>query len=246
MDSPLLDVQDISASVQERKVLCNLSLTVNRGEIHVVMGPNGAGKSTLGNVLMANPVYKLESGKIFFNGKDITEEKADSRARDGLFMSFQNPIEIPGISLESFIRSALLSVTGEKVKLFQFQKKLKAACQLLHLDESFSSRELNVGFSGGERKKSEILQLIMLSPLLAILDETDSGLDVDAVRAVSFAISKWQKESGAALIIITHSTRILEHLTVDKTHVLVNGQIKKSGGAEMIELINDKGFEAVI
>lgn len=250
MDKALLDIQNISVSVKliesKKPVLSGLSLQVGAGETHVVMGPNGAGKSTLGNAIMANPVYSLDAGKIFFDGKDITEEKTDARAKAGLFMSFQNPIEIPGISVENFIRSAMQQRTGEKVKLFAFQKRLAAACKMLNLDASYTERDLNVGFSGGEKKKAEILQLVMLNPRLAILDETDSGLDVDAVRTVSSAVSQWQKESGAALIIITHSTRILECLKADYTHVLANGRIAKSGGADMVDVINEKGFEAVL
>ena len=194
---PLLDVQNISVSVEEKQVLKNLSLQIGAGETHVLMGPNGAGKSTLGNALMGNPVYTLNSGKIIFDGQDLTDEKTDKRAKAGMFLSFQNPLEVPGISLETFIRSSLQQRTGERVKLFQFQKELKANMQLLNMDESYAKRDLNVGFSGGERKKSEILQLLMLKPKFAILDETDSGLDVDAVRTVSKGIEEYQRNRFA-------------------------------------------------
>ena len=242
----LLDVQNISVSVEEKQVLKNLSLQINPGETHVLMGPNGAGKSTLGNALMGNPIYSLNSGKIFFDGKDLSEEKTDARAKAGLFLSFQNPLEVPGISLETFIRSAIQQRTGERVKLFQFQKELQSNMKLLNMDESYARRDLNVGFSGGERKKSEILQLLMLKPKLAILDETDSGLDVDAVRTVSKGIEEYQKNMNGALLIITHSTRILESLHVDYTHILVKGSIIKTGDASIVQQINENGFDQFI
>ncbi|MCR5613072.1 Fe-S cluster assembly ATPase SufC [Treponema sp.] len=243
MSDKLVDIQNISVSIDSKSVLKNLSLQIGKGETHVLMGPNGAGKSTLGNTLMGNPLYTVESGKIFFDGQDITDLSPDKRAKLGLFLSFQNPLEIPGISVESFIRNAIQQKTGEKVKLFQFQKELKANMQLLNMDESYASRDLNVGFSGGERKKSEILQLLMLNPKLAILDETDSGLDVDAVRTVSKGIEEYQKKQDGALLIITHSTKILESLHVDYTHVIVKGQIVTTGDGSLVKEINDNGFE---
>ena len=242
----LLDVQNISVSVDEKTVLKNLNLKIGEGENHVLMGPNGAGKSTLGNALMGNPVYRLDGGKIIFEGQDLTNESTDKRAKAGMFLSFQNPLEVPGISLESFIRSAIHQRTGERVKLFQFQKELQKNMQLLNMDESYAKRDLNVGFSGGERKKSEILQLLMLKPKFAILDETDSGLDVDAVRTVSKGVEEYQKNQNGGLLIITHSTRILESLHVDYTHVLVKGQIVKTGDGSLVEEINEKGFDKYI
>ena len=242
----LLDVQNISVSVDEKTVLKNLDLKIGEGETHVLMGPNGAGKSTLGNALMGNPVYTLDGGKIIFEGQDLTGESTDKRARAGMFLSFQNPLEVPGISLESFIRSSIQQRTGERVKLFQFQKELQKNMRLLNMDESYAKRDLNVGFSGGERKKSEILQLLMLKPKFAILDETDSGLDVDAVRTVSKGVEEYQKNQNGGLLIITHSTRILESLHVDYTHVLVKGQIVKTGDGSLVEEINEKGFDKYI
>ncbi|MEE1212157.1 MAG: Fe-S cluster assembly ATPase SufC [Treponema sp.] len=242
----LLDVQNISVSVEDKQVIKNLSLQINAGEVHVLMGPNGAGKSTLGNVLMGNPVYELTDGKIFFDGSDITEESVDKRAKAGIFLSFQNPLEIQGISLETFIRSALQQKTGERVKLFQFQKELQANMKLLNMADSYAKRDLNVGFSGGERKKSEILQLLMLKPKFAILDETDSGLDVDAVRTVSKGIEEYQKTQNGGLLIITHSTRILESLKVDYVHILVHGSIVKTGDSSLIDEINENGFDAYL
>ncbi|MBP5587705.1 MAG: Fe-S cluster assembly ATPase SufC [Treponema sp.] len=246
MSDKLVDIQDVSVSIDSKQVLNKLSLSIGKGETHVLMGPNGAGKSTLGNTLMGNPVYTVENGKIFFDGTDITDLTADKRAKMGMFLSFQNPLEVPGISLETFIRSSLQQITGEKVKLFQFQKELKANMEFLNMAESYASRDLNVGFSGGERKKSEILQLLMLKPKFAILDETDSGLDVDAVRTVSKGIEQYQKTQNGSLLIITHSTKILESLHVDYTHVIVNGTIIKTGDASLVQEINDHGFEKFI
>lgn len=239
----LLEIQNLNVDIEKKHVLDGVSLSVNPGETHVLMGPNGAGKSTLGYTIMGNPRYSVSDGKIFFDGEDITELGTDKRAAKGIFLSFQNPLEVPGISLESFIRTALQQKTGERVKLFQFQKQLKETMKLLNMEESYASRDLNVGFSGGEKKKSEILQLLMLSPKLAILDETDSGLDVDAVRTVSRGIEEYQKRMNGALIIITHSTKILESLHVDRTHVLVKGKIIKEGDGSLVEQINKNGFE---
>lgn len=243
----LLEVKNLSASLDDGKQILNdLSLSLEKGETHVLMGPNGAGKSSLGNTLMGNPVYKVTDGKILFNGQDITNETTDKRAKLGMFMSFQQPLEVPGISLESFIRSAIQQKTGEHVKLFQFQKELKACMELLNMNPDYAKRDLNVGFSGGERKKSEILQLLMLKPDFAILDETDSGLDVDAVRVVSKGIEEYQKTVGGSLLIITHNTKILSSLKVDHTHILVKGHIVHTGDGSLVEQINKEGFEKYI
>ena len=243
----LLDVTNLNAGLEDgKKILDDLNIQIGQGEIHVLMGPNGAGKSSLGNVLMGNPVYKVTGGKILFKGQDITDEAVDKRAKLGMFMSFQAPLEVPGISLESFIRSALQQKTGEHVKLFQFQKELKACMELLNMNPDYAKRDLNVGFSGGERKKSEILQLLMLKPDFAILDETDSGLDVDAVRFVAKGIEEYRRITNGSLLIITHTAKILEGLPVDKTHVIVKGHIVKTGDGELFKTINEKGFEDFI
>ena len=243
----LLDVQNLSANLEDGKQILNdLSIQIGSGETHVLMGPNGAGKSSLGNTLMGNPTYKVSGGKIIFKDQDITEESTDKRAKAGMFMSFQAPLEVPGISLETFIRSAIQQKTGEHVKLFQFQKELKACMELLNMNPDYAKRDLNVGFSGGERKKSEILQLLMLKPDFAILDETDSGLDVDAVRVVSKGIEEYQKRVGGSLLIITHNAKILESLKVDKTHILVKGHIVHIGDGSLVEKINNEGFEQYI
>ena len=229
---PLLNIQNLSVSVDDNEILHDLNLKVGRGETHVLMGPNGAGKSTLGNALMGNPQYKITSGTVIFNGKNILEESVCDRAKEGLFMSFQNPIEVPGVSLSNFIRTALEQRTGKRIRLWDFKKEIEQKLKVLDMDPSYADRDLNVGFSGGEKKKAEILQMLMLKPSLAILDETDSGLDVDAVRTVSNGVKEYQKDKDGALLIITHSTRILEALHVDATHVLVNGHIVEDGGAE--------------
>lgn len=243
----MLEVKNLNACLEDGKQILNdLSLNIGSGETHVLMGPNGAGKSSLGNTLMGNPVYKITDGKITFKGEDITEYSTDKRAKLGMFMSFQQPLEVPGISLESFIRSAIQQKTGEHVKLFQFQKELKACMELLNMNTDYAKRDLNVGFSGGERKKSEILQLLMLKPDFAILDETDSGLDVDAVRVVSEGIKEYQKKVGGSLLIITHNAKILESLNVDHTHILVKGHIVHTGDGSLVEEINAKGFEDYI
>ena len=243
----LLDIQHLDAGLEDGKQILNdLNLTINAGETHVLMGPNGAGKSSLGNTLLGNPVYKINGGKIFFKDTDITEESTDKRAKMGMFMSFQAPLEVPGISLETFIRSALQQKTGERVKLFQFQKELKACMELLNMNPDDAKRDLNVGFSGGERKKSEILQLLMLKPDFAILDETDSGLDVDAVRVVSKGIEEYQKRTNGSLLIITHNAKILEDLKIDHTHILVKGHIVHTGDGSLVEKINAEGFESFI
>ncbi|WP_443770892.1 Fe-S cluster assembly ATPase SufC [Anaerostipes sp.] len=243
MSEPLLKVEGLSVDVDDQEILHGIDLSIKKGETHVLMGPNGAGKSTLGNALMGNPKYKITNGSIFFDGKDILQDTTDQRARDGMFLSFQNPLEVPGISLGNFIRNALEQRTKKRIRLWDFKKEMKKAMEVLQMDESYADRDLNVGFSGGEKKKAEILQLLMLKPSFAILDETDSGLDVDAVRTVSKGIEEYQKNKNGALLIITHSTRILESLHVDQTHVLVDGKIAASGDASMVEEINEHGFE---
>ena len=246
MSDILLEIKNLSSGIEEREILHGIDLELNSGEVHVIMGPNGAGKSTLGNTIMGDPRYEITGGSIFFEGEDITGLSTDKRANMGMFLSFQNPIEVPGITLSNFIRTSLEQRTGEHIRVWDFKKKLEATMEILDMDPSYAERDLNVGFSGGEKKKAEILQLLMLKPKLAILDETDSGLDVDAVRTVSEGIREYKKSVGGALLIITHSTRILEALKVDATHVLVDGRIVENGDAALIEEINDRGFERFI
>ena len=246
MSTSLLTTKDLSVNVEEKEILHNINLEIGKGETHVLMGPNGAGKSTLGYALMGNPRYQITNGKIYFNGEEIQDESADKRAQKGIFLSFQNPLEVPGISLANFIRNALEQSTGTRIRLWDFKKEMKKAMDVLQMDESYADRDLNVGFSGGEKKKAEILQLLMLKPSLAILDETDSGLDVDAVHTVSKGIEEYQKSKKGSLLIITHSTRILQSLHVDKTHVLVDGHLVASGDASLVDEINNHGFERFI
>ncbi len=246
MADDLLELQNLSANIGNKSILHDISLHVKGGETHVLMGPNGAGKSTLGYTLMGSPEYTVCGGKILFGGEDITGDSTDKRAKRGMFLSFQEPLEVPGISLESFVRSSLQQVTGQHVKLFQFQKELEKAMDILNMNHSYAERDLNVGFSGGEKKKSEILQLLMLKPKFAILDETDSGLDVDAVRTVSKGIEAYQQQTGGALLIITHSARILESLHVDYVHIMVKGRIVHTGDGSLVQQINERGFEDFI
>ena len=246
MGKNLLTVKDLTVNVEEKEILHGVNLTIRKGETHVLLGPNGTGKSTLGNTLLGNPKYNVTRGEIWFQGKNITEEPVNERAKMGLFLSFQNPLEVPGVTLSSFIRSAVELKTGKRMRLFEFRKELEKAMEVLQMDPSYADRDLNVGFSGGEKKKAEILQLLLLNPSLAILDETDSGLDVDAVRTVSKGIEEYQKSKDGALLIITHSTRILESLHVDKTHVLVDGHLVAEGDGSLVDEINEHGFEQFI
>ena len=240
--SQLLRIENLSAAAEDKELLHGVSLTVPEGETHVVMGHNGAGKSTLGAVIMGSPEYSVTGGSIFFAGEDITSLPADKRARLGLFLSFQSPIEIPGITVSEFLRNALEQITGKRMKLWDFKKKLAAAMKLLDMDKSYAERDLNVGFSGGEKKKAEILQLLILQPRLAILDETDSGLDVDAVKTVSKGIAEYLK-NGGSLLIITHNTRLLESIKVDRTHIISDGRIAAEGDASLTDEVIENGFE---
>ena len=243
MNKNLLEVSGLHVSAGEKEILHGVDLTIGKDATHVLMGPNGTGKSTLGYAITGNPEYTVTAGKIVFDGEDITELPVNERAKKGIFLSFQNPLEVPGVSLRNFIRNAVEQRSGSRIKLWTFKKELEKAMEVLQMDPSYGDRDLNVGFSGGEKKKAEILQLLMLKPSLAILDETDSGLDVDAVRTVSKGVEEYQKDKKGALLIITHSTRILEYLHVDKTHVLVNGKIVASGDASLVDEINEHGFE---
>lgn len=240
----LLEIKNLQVSVEGNIILSGLSLSVGTGEVHVLMGPNGAGKSTLVNTIMGHPQYHVDGGSILFEGKDITHAPANERAKAGLFLSFQNPEEVPGITLESFMRASRAAVTEKPVKLFAYKKELAEKMAGLNMDPEYASRYLNVGFSGGEKKKSEILQMMMLNPKLAILDETDSGLDVDAVKIVSQGVEKF-RNSQNSLLIITHNTKILEFLKVDAVHVLMGGKIAMTGDSGLIDRINESGFQSL-
>lgn len=246
MSKSMLQIKDLTVDVEDKELLHHVNLEIKRGETHVLMGPNGAGKSTLGYVLMGNPKYQVKGGSIEFLGKDITEESADKRAQDGIFLSFQEPLEVPGLALDSFLNNAVRKRRGDNVRIWTFMKEVDAAMKILQMDASYKSRGLNVGFSGGEKKKTEILQMMLLKPELAILDETDSGLDVDAVRLVSAGIEEYRKNNDKGLLIITHSTRILEHLHVDYTHIMVDGQIVATGDGSLVDKINREGYKEYV
>ncbi len=238
----LLACHGLSAVVDEKPILHEIDLEIPQGEVHVLMGPNGAGKSTFGHVLMGDPVYEVTAGDISFDGEDVTELAPDKRSRAGLFLSFQAPVEIPGVPLRSFLR-AIMEGRGEKMKNKEFRKKLQALAETLDMDPAYLDRELGVGFSGGEKKKVEMMQLLLLQPKLAILDETDSGLDVDALSVVSRGMELYRGTCDGTLLIITHNTRILEHLNVDRVHVMVQGRVVAEGSADLIAEIDSNGFE---
>lgn len=242
MSDSLLSIKDLHVRAEEKEILHGISLEIKPGETHVIMGPNGAGKSTLGNAIMGNPSYEVTEGEMFFEGKSLSDMAVSERAKSGIYMSFQNPLEVPGVTLGNFIKTALEQRTGKHVRIWDFRKKMLAAMKVLQMDPSYAERDLNVGFSGGEKKKAEILQLMLLEPYLAILDETDSGLDVDAVRTVSEGIRAFQKNRDSALLIITHNAAILNSLHVDATHVLAEGKLIRSGDADLVDEINENGF----
>lgn len=237
----LLSIENLYVNAGEKEILKGLNLNIKRGEIHVIMGPNGAGKSTLANVILNNPEYKKISGNVLFEGENINDLTTDKISNKGIFMSFQTPEEIPGISTSNFIRVAKSKVEKSPVKLFKVKEEIKKYADELNMNKKLLDRNLNVGFSGGEKKKNEILQMLVLNPKLAILDETDSGLDIDSVRVVSKGINLYKNENNAVLI-ITHNMRILESLNVDKVHILIDGKIVKTGGNELIHQVEKNGF----
>ena len=230
--SELLRVENLKVTVEGKDILKGLDLVINKGEIHVIMGSNGAGKSTLFHAIMGNPAYRITGGRIYFEGADITD----------IFMAFQNPIAVQGISVENFIRNAKSTVSGETQRIMPFRKKLRAQMDQLLMDKSYAERYVNDGFSGGERKKTEILQMCMLEPKLTMLDEIDSGLDVDAVRVVSGTVSRYH-DAGNAVLIITHHSEILQYLKPDFVHILLDGKIVRTDGAALIGEIEAHGYD---
>lgn len=244
----LLKIENIHTIAEDdhnKKILKGLDLEINPGEIHVIMGPNGSGKSTLANTIFSSPRYIKTEGKIYFDGEDITEESTDKIAKKGIFMSFQSPEEIPGVTLANYLKSVKTSIDGKKPSIYEFIPEVENTMKELDMKEEYTKREFNVGFSGGEKKKNEILQMLLIKPKLAILDETDSGLDVDAIKTVVKGINLYKNDNNAVLI-ITHSTKILDGLNIDKVHVLVDGKIEKTGDYSLALEIDKNGYKNYI
>lgn len=240
----MLEIKNLHANVEGKDILKGIDLTIKEGEVHVIMGPNGSGKSTLTKVIMDHPDYEVTKGEIFFDGQDISEESTDKRAKMGMYLSFQNPEEVEGVSVENFLRTALSNIKEEKPKLLEFRRNLKKELEELDFDPQYAERYLNVGFSGGEKKKNEILQMKMLDPKFIMLDETDSGLDVDATKIVSREVEKFLDESKSALI-ITHHSSILESIEPDFVHVMIDGRIVKSSDVSLIDEIERDGYHKI-
>lgn len=238
----ILTIDNLCVKADKKQILKGLNLKINSGETHVIMGPNGAGKTTLLNAILNNPSFEKTKGQILFCGEDITNEKTDKIARAGIFMSFQNPQEIEGISVFNFIKTARQKQTGETVNYFDLKDDLEEKAQILNMREELLTRDLNVGFSGGEKKKDEILQLLSLNPKLALLDETDSGLDVDAIKTVSRGIKSYKNEENAILV-VTHSAKMAKELEPDFVHILIDGCIVKTGGKTFIDQVEKDGFK---
>ena len=240
-----LEIQNLHVRTEDREILHGVDLTVKRGETHALMGPNGSGKSTLANTLMGNPNYEVTQGRIVLDGEDITEADPDERARAGLFLAFQYPATIPGVSVANFLRQAMSARKGFDMSVLEVRLALMDWMKRLSVDPEFMNRYLNDGFSGGEKKRSEVLQLALLEPDMAILDETDSGLDIDALRIVSKGINEVRRERPEmGVLLITHYQRILRYLTPDVVHIFVGGRIVESGGLELAERLEKEGYEA--
>jgi len=239
---PLFVIEDLHVSIEGKEILKGVNLSINRGEVHALMGPNGSGKSTLANALMGHPRYEVTGGRVIFKGEDILGLRPDQRARKGLFLAFQYPTAIPGVTMVNFLRASLKAVRGSDVPVREFRAILKETMDLLKVDESFARRYVNDGFSGGEKKRAEVLQLGILRPEMAVLDETDSGLDIDALRTVAEGVGALMGPSMGVLL-ITHYQRILNYIKPDFVHVLFAGRIVKSGGRELAEELEAKGYE---
>jgi Fe-S cluster assembly ATP-binding protein len=243
-----LEIRDLHVSVEEsvgvqREILRGVDLTVDAGQTHAIMGPNGSGKSTLAYAIAGHPKYTVTSGSVTLDGEDLLSMTVDARARAGLFLAMQYPVEVPGVTVSNFLRTAVTAVRGEAPKLRDFVKELRGAMKELSVDPAFAERNLNEGFSGGEKKRHEILQLALLNPKIAILDETDSGLDVDALKVVSEGINRFRKQPGKGVLLITHYTRILRYVKPDFVHVFVGGRVVEEGGPELAEVLENDGYE---
>jgi Fe-S cluster assembly ATP-binding protein len=245
----LLKITDLVATVGGKKVLNGLSLEVNAGEVHAIMGPNGSGKSTLGYVLAGRPGYELVSGRVEYRGKDLTTLAAEERARAGLFLGFQYPVEIPGVNNVYLLKAAVNAVRRERglaeVDAFEFLKLVREKMKLMQMDEAFLSRGVNEGFSGGEKKRNEILQMLVMEPTLAVLDETDSGLDIDALKIVARGVESLRSKERA-IVLVTHYQRLLDHIVPDKVHVLARGKIMRSGTRELALELEKRGYDWIL
>lgn len=243
-----LEIRDLHVSVKEtggslKEILRGVDLTVGDGETHAIMGPNGSGKSTLSYAIAGHPKYEVTSGTMTLDGEDVLSMSVDARARAGLFLAMQYPVEVPGVSVSNFLRTSITAVRGEAPKLRNFMKEMRGAMSDLAIDSKFAERSLNEGFSGGEKKRHEILQLELLNPKIAILDETDSGLDVDALKVVSEGINRFQSKPGHGVLLITHYNRILQYVQPDFVHVFVAGRIVEEGGPELAKTLENEGYE---
>jgi Fe-S cluster assembly ATP-binding protein len=240
-----LEIRDLHVRIEDLEILKGVDLSVNRGELHALMGPNGSGKSTLANTLLGHPGYEVTQGTMTFAGEDITEAEPHERAQAGLFLAFQYPVAIPGVSVANFLRMAINAKREEPIAVKEFRGKLEDATQLLDVDRGFTSRSLNDGFSGGEKKRAEILQMAMLEPEIAILDETDSGLDIDALRTVAEGVVKLHAQQGLGALIITHYQRILHYIQPQYVHIMLDGRIVLRGGAPLVERLEREGYDQI-
>jgi Fe-S cluster assembly ATP-binding protein len=240
----MLEVRNLQVRAEDKQILRGVSLTVNRGEVHAIMGPNGSGKSTFANVLMGHPRYEVTEGTVTFEGEDVLELEPDERAKLGMFLAFQYPSEVPGVSVANFLRTAVNSVREEELSPMEMYRLLQEKMAVMHMDPKFAERYLNEGFSGGEKKRNEILQMLMLEPKLAIMDETDSGLDIDALQVVAKGVNELRGPDFSA-VIITHYQRILRYIEPDHVHVMLDGRLVTSGGKELALELEDKGYEWV-
>jgi len=243
-DVATLEIRGLEVSVEGKEILKGIDLVVRQGETHALMGPNGSGKSTLANVLMGRPGYVITGGRIVFKGEDISKLTADKRAERGLFLAMQYPVEVPGVSIVNFLRTAYKNVKGQEINALAFRKHMKEKMNLLEIEDAMVQRYVNHGFSGGEKKKNEILQLAVLEPQIAVLDETDSGLDIDALKAVAGGVAQLIGPNLGVLL-ITHYQRILNYITPDFVHVMIGGRIVKSGGKELAHELEEKGYEGI-
>jgi len=240
-----LEIRDLHVRTEDREILHGVNLEVSRGEVHALMGPNGSGKSTLANTLLGHPSYEITEGTITFKGEDISSAEPHERAKAGLFLAFQYPVAIPGVSVANFLRMAINAKREEPINVKEFRGELQHAIELLDVDRTFTSRHLNDGFSGGEKKRAEILQMAMLAPDVAILDETDSGLDIDALRTVAEGVQRLHDEQGLGALIITHYQRILHYVAPQFVHVMMDGRIVLEGGIELVERLEREGYEGI-